>query len=95
MEGELQNIHQERVSILANLVSTQELCIKLDAGKELLSQQLTSTSEKVERVCEINLSNNFMLMLCFKGSQTTFRSRMIKEISTDDQRLFLFFLCLM
>ncbi|XP_048818096.1 testis-specific gene 10 protein [Lagopus muta] len=50
MEGELQNIHQERVSILANLVSTQELCIKLDAGKELLSQQLTSTSEKVERL---------------------------------------------
>ncbi|XP_015706169.1 testis-specific gene 10 protein isoform X2 [Coturnix japonica] len=50
MEGELQNIHQERVSILANLKSTQELCIKLDAGKELLSQQLTSTSEKVERL---------------------------------------------
>ncbi|XP_015133273.2 testis-specific gene 10 protein isoform X1 [Gallus gallus] len=50
MEGELQNIHQERVSILANLVSTQELCIKLDEGKELLSQQLTSTSEKVERL---------------------------------------------
>lgn len=91
MEGELQNIHQERESILANLISTQELCIKLDAGKELLTQQLTSTSEKVERVCEINVKNNFMLMLYFKGSQTTFRSRMIKEISTDDQCLFLFF----
>lgn len=92
MEGELQNIHQERVSILANLVSTQELCIKLDEGKELLSQQLTSTSEKVERVCEINLKNNFMLMLYFKGSQTTFGSRMIKEISADNQGLFFFFM---
>ncbi|XP_021268647.1 testis-specific gene 10 protein isoform X4 [Numida meleagris] len=54
MEGELQNIHQERVSILANITSVQELCLKLDAGKEVLSQQLTSTSEKAERVCEIN-----------------------------------------
>lgn len=53
MEGELKIIHQERVSILANLTSTQELCAKLDAGKELLNQQLTSTAEKAERVCEI------------------------------------------
>ncbi|OXB53061.1 hypothetical protein ASZ78_005147 [Callipepla squamata] len=50
MEGELQVIRQERVSILANLTAVQELCIKLDTGKELLSQQLTSTSEKVERL---------------------------------------------
>ncbi|NXI61801.1 TSG10 protein, partial [Anseranas semipalmata] len=50
VEGQLRNIHQERVSILANLTSTQELCIKLDAGKELLNQQLTSTAEKVERL---------------------------------------------
>ncbi|KFR01427.1 Testis-specific 10, partial [Opisthocomus hoazin] len=48
MEGELQNMHQERVSILANLTSTQELCIKLDAVKDQLNQQLTSSAEKVE-----------------------------------------------
>uniref|UniRef100_A0A8C0IB81 Testis specific 10 n=1 Tax=Bubo bubo TaxID=30461 RepID=A0A8C0IB81_BUBBB len=31
MEGELQSIYWERISMLANLPSTQELCIKLDA----------------------------------------------------------------
>jgi len=46
-------MHQERVSILANLTSTQELCIKLDAVKDQLNQQLTSSAEKVEGVCEI------------------------------------------
>ncbi|NXE73639.1 TSG10 protein, partial [Cochlearius cochlearius] len=50
MEGELQNMYQERVSMLANLTSTQELCIKLDAVEERLNQQLTYTAEKVERL---------------------------------------------
>uniref|UniRef100_A0A8C8BFY2 Testis specific 10 n=1 Tax=Otus sunia TaxID=257818 RepID=A0A8C8BFY2_9STRI len=31
MEGDLQSIYWERISMLANLPSTQELCIKLDA----------------------------------------------------------------
>ena len=52
MEGELQNVHWERLSILANLTSAQELCIKLDAVKKRLNRQLTSTAEKVERVRE-------------------------------------------
>uniref|UniRef100_U3J569 Testis specific 10 n=1 Tax=Anas platyrhynchos platyrhynchos TaxID=8840 RepID=U3J569_ANAPP len=56
MEGELKIIHQERVSILANLTSTQELCAKLDAGKELLNQQLTSTAEKLQSECESSYS---------------------------------------
>ncbi|KFP51064.1 Testis-specific 10, partial [Cathartes aura] len=50
MEGELQNVHWERLSILANLTSAQELCIKLDAVKKRLNRQLTSTAEKVERL---------------------------------------------
>ncbi|KFQ74717.1 Testis-specific 10, partial [Phoenicopterus ruber ruber] len=48
MKEELQNIHQERASILANLTSTQELCIKLDAVKEQLNQQFTYTAEKLQ-----------------------------------------------
>lgn len=36
MGGEPQNIHWERVSVLANVASTQELCIKLDAVTEQL-----------------------------------------------------------
>ncbi|NXO59183.1 TSG10 protein, partial [Aramus guarauna] len=59
MEGQLQNIHWETVCILANLTSTQELCIKLEAVKGRLNQQLTSTAEKVKRLqskCESSSS---------------------------------------
>ncbi|NXL48631.1 TSG10 protein, partial [Podilymbus podiceps] len=48
MEGELRNVHWESASILANLTSTQGLCIKLDAVKEQLNQQLTYAAEKLQ-----------------------------------------------
>ncbi|KAM6438905.1 LOW QUALITY PROTEIN: testis-specific gene 10 protein [Rhynochetos jubatus] len=50
MEGELQNIYWDGVSVLASLTSTHELGVNLDAVEEQLNQQLTSTAEKVERL---------------------------------------------
>uniref|UniRef100_A0A663LWA9 Testis specific 10 n=1 Tax=Athene cunicularia TaxID=194338 RepID=A0A663LWA9_ATHCN len=44
MEGELQSIYWERISVLANLPSTQELCIKLDS----LSNKCASFHSEIE-----------------------------------------------
>ncbi|KFV94883.1 Testis-specific 10, partial [Eurypyga helias] len=60
-EGELQNMYWDRVSVLASLTSTRELCINLDAVKERLNQLLTSTAEKVESKFESSCSETEQL----------------------------------
>lgn len=50
LEEELQTTRAEKASVLADLASVRELCVKLDSSKELISRQLTAKSMDLERV---------------------------------------------
>lgn len=59
MEEELQKVQFEKVSALADLSSTRELCIKLDSSKELLNRQLVAKDQEIEMVRHTFLNGSF------------------------------------
>ncbi|XP_035753714.1 centrosomal protein of 135 kDa isoform X2 [Egretta garzetta] len=50
MEEDIKRENQDKSSVLADLASVRELCVKLESNKELLSRQLTSKNMDYERV---------------------------------------------
>ncbi|XP_068870164.1 centrosomal protein of 135 kDa isoform X2 [Aphelocoma coerulescens] len=50
LEEDLKRENQDKATVLADLTSVRELCVKLEASKELLARQLTSKSMDCERV---------------------------------------------
>ncbi|NXQ90069.1 CP135 protein, partial [Nyctibius grandis] len=50
LEEDIKREKQDKSSVLADLASVRELCVKLESNKELLSRQLTSRSMDYERV---------------------------------------------
>ena len=50
LEEELRFLENEKATVLTDLSSLRELCIKLDSGKDLMTQQLNSKSLELERV---------------------------------------------
>ncbi|XP_076873237.1 centrosomal protein of 135 kDa isoform X3 [Brachyhypopomus gauderio] len=50
LEEELQAARAEKATLLADLASVRELCVKLDSSKEMSARQLSSKSMELERV---------------------------------------------
>uniref|UniRef100_A0A8C9G4X2 Centrosomal protein 135 n=1 Tax=Pavo cristatus TaxID=9049 RepID=A0A8C9G4X2_PAVCR len=50
LEEDIKRENQDKSSVLADLTSVRELCVKLEASKDLLSRQLASKSMDYERV---------------------------------------------
>ena len=50
LEEDLHKAQEEKASVLADLASVRELCVKLDSGKEFTARQLTAKSMDLERV---------------------------------------------
>ncbi|XP_027001922.2 centrosomal protein of 135 kDa isoform X1 [Tachysurus fulvidraco] len=50
LEDELQAARVEKASVLADLASVRELCVKLDSSKELTTRQLAAKSMELERM---------------------------------------------
>lgn len=49
-EEDIKREKLDKSSVLADLASVRELCVKLESNKELLSRQLTSKSMDYEKV---------------------------------------------
>lgn len=50
LEEDIKREKLDKSSVLADLASVRELCVKLESNKELLSRQLTSKSMDYEKV---------------------------------------------
>ncbi|XP_012496550.1 PREDICTED: centrosomal protein of 135 kDa [Propithecus coquereli] len=56
LEEELRHQEDEKAAVLNDLSSLRELCLKLDSGKDIMTQQLNSKSLEFERVA-VELEN--------------------------------------
>lgn len=50
LEEELRHQEDAKAAVLNDLSSLRELCIKLDSGKDIMTQQLNSKNLELERV---------------------------------------------
>lgn len=50
LEEELRHQGEEKAAVLNDMSSLRELCIKLDSGKDIMTQQLNSKNLEFERV---------------------------------------------
>ncbi|XP_051581184.1 centrosomal protein of 135 kDa [Myxocyprinus asiaticus] len=50
LEEEIQAARADKASVLADLASVRELCVKLDSSKEVTARQLTTKSMELERL---------------------------------------------
>lgn len=62
LEEEVQAARAEKASVLADLASVRELCVKLDSSKELTIRQLTAKSMELERVRHTHHPTNEMYL---------------------------------
>lgn len=50
VEGEIRVLQEEKASLLANLASVREVCVKMDSDKEIAARQLLQANMELERV---------------------------------------------
>ncbi|KAM9831352.1 centrosomal protein of 135 kDa [Neosynchiropus ocellatus] len=50
LEQELEKAREEKTTLLDDLASVRELCVKLDSGKDMTARQLTAKSMELERM---------------------------------------------
>lgn len=50
LEEELRRHESEKATVLGDVSSLRELCIKLDSGKDIMTHQLNSKGLELERV---------------------------------------------
>uniref|UniRef100_A0A7N9AXI0 Centrosomal protein 135 n=1 Tax=Mastacembelus armatus TaxID=205130 RepID=A0A7N9AXI0_9TELE len=79
LEEELHKAQEEKATLLSDLASVRELCVKLDSGKELTVRQLTSKSMELERVRHIL---NWLERLTVRNLETLLSTNRHKEFQT-------------
>ncbi|KAM6221440.1 centrosomal protein of 135 kDa [Rhynchocyon petersi] len=72
LEEELRTQEEEKAAVLNDLASLRELCIKLDSGKDIMTQQLSSKNLEYERVM-VELENAKSEAELFKKQLTSER----------------------
>lgn len=85
LEEELRSARAEKASVLADLASVRELCVKLDSSKELTTRQLTAKSMELERVsfaqCIHILSIHIYVRLIANHPTSSYKQELSEEVT--------------